>query len=518
MTVPSLIDRTDSRTSLWVLVAVLILAALLSINELGAKSLWVDELFTVELAHESPSVIIKRTSDDLHPPLYFLLIRASSGFFGYSDLALRWPSVVWGLLSLCLVYQLGRTLGSSKVGVGAALLLGVSPFWIQFSRMGRYYSLTAFLGLLACWLWVRFLRCGGWRSWIAYVLVASASLYTFYLAIAMLLPQAAYAVLRKGQEHRRLAQSLAAQVIVILSLAPWLKAISDQSYRSAQVIEADLAGGPAGYLLKLAYPLYSYVIGETLFPWHPAALLGMSLAAVLGLRGLYYWHQRNLVLPMTLFLALPLCATAFVLTIFSPATPFVNAPSRAMFAAPFLFIILAGGFVSLQSRRSLFLLLVAGWLVVDGIALHHYYSNRDFHNPTYVIPAREMANEVGRQVQSGDVVISDWDSAFAYYYNQGQQVTPHFFTDEAETIEDYVSRHANPRVWLITIGRDKTRASTPVDLIHWLERNYVLVYSKGYAEQDPVYRRIKERLLHRPAYQYKAVVQLYGRSGADSLR
>jgi hypothetical protein len=86
----------------------------------------------------------------------------------------------------------------------------------------------------------------------------------------------------------------------------------------------------------------------------------------------------------------------------------------------------------------------------------------------------------------------------------------YFETTEADKAVDYLSTHPVRQVWLVTMGRDGTRELVPVELIRWLEANRRLLWEQGYVEQDPLYRRVKERLLHRPAYQYKLLVQRYG--------
>ncbi len=74
-----------------------------------------------------------------------------------------------------------------------------------------------------------------------------------------------------------------------------------------------------------------------------------------------------------------------------------------------------------------------------------------------------------------------------------------------------VQEHRPTRVWLLTFGRDRTRDVVPQELINWLQQNYRLTLEQGYVKQDPVYRQVKEHLLHRPAYEYKLTVQMYMR-------
>ena len=70
----------------------------------------------------------------------------------------------------------------------------------------------------------------------------------------------------------------------------------------------------------------------------------------------------------------------------------------------------------------------------------------------------------------------------------------------------------SPRVWLVTLGRDRTRVDAPGELFaSWLEQGYRLAENRGYAAEDERYRMLKENLLKRADYEYKANVRLYVR-------
>ena len=109
----------------WIpLIAILTLSWLLLVFDLEGKSLWVDELFTAELASLPLAGVIQHTVNDVHPPLYFLLVRLWSDWAGHSDFALRWLSVAAAWLSLALLFRLGRRsgwiVGRGVVGAVAA--------------------------------------------------------------------------------------------------------------------------------------------------------------------------------------------------------------------------------------------------------------------------------------------------------------------------------------------------------------------------------------------------------------
>jgi hypothetical protein len=119
--------------------------------------------------------------------------------------------------------------------------------------------------------------------------------------------------------------------------------------------------------------------------------------------------------------------------------------------------------------------------------------------------------EIVAESQVGDVVLSDSDTGFAFYYARGRQPVPYLSTTEFNIASTFLQAHQPRRVWLLTFGRDRSRDQAPSDLVDLLRQQYTLVREQGYAEQDPSYQRIKATLLNRPVYRYKLLVQLYQR-------
>ena len=192
-------------------------------------------------------------------------------------------------------------------------------------------------------------------------------------------------------------------------------------------------------------------------------------------------------------------------TVFVVDVPFLNIPSRAIFAAPFLYILVALGLDGLPSRGlGLAGLIILTWCAAVGLG--NYYRGLEFHNPIYAVPTREMVAQVSSRARPGDVILAEADTGFKFYYQRTEQ--PVTLWDGDVTVSRLQSQQPN-RVWLITFGRDSTRSMANASLEDWLRHNYRLAREQGYAEQDPTYRRVKERLLHRPAYRYKLLVQTY---------
>ncbi len=487
--------------------AVLLLAFLLLNYRLSAKSLWVDELFTAHLASLPLPQIPLAVAADLHPPLYFLLLNLWARMTGTTEFALRWPSVFAAMMGLCLTYRLGNRLGGRRIALFGLLALTLSPFFVEFSRMARYYSWALALGLLAT-----FLLLSAWRSdkpilWVGYGCALALLLYTFYLGILIPLAHGLAVIWDRDPRCRR--RWMKVLVLVILSFLPWATVLAAQITRSGEMGPADFAGHFSGFLLASLYPFYAFSVGETIFPWFPtavpAALAWLGLATYGGFSLSRPWR-----VVFILLVVIPVFLTAIIVTYISTGTPFLNAPVRAFFVLPYLTLLGSTGWSVLRSRfwrAGLGALIGTTWIV----SLVNVYIGQQYLNPNYIIPAREVAREIAAEAGPGDVVIGEWDSGFSYYFQrQGSEAT---YLEAAQTAEviRFLAERTPDRVWLVTIGRDRTREATPVEVLDWLSANYRLVEERGYVEQDPLYRRIKEALLRRPAYPHKLMVRQFER-------
>jgi 4-amino-4-deoxy-L-arabinose transferase-like glycosyltransferase len=72
-----------------------------------------------------------------NPPLYAGAEYASSVIFGKTPFGLRLPAVLFGLLSIVLLYAIALELTQrERVALLAALMMAIAPIFVQFSRVG----------------------------------------------------------------------------------------------------------------------------------------------------------------------------------------------------------------------------------------------------------------------------------------------------------------------------------------------------------------------------------------------
>ena len=162
---------------LLILLALILLGYWLRVHNLDAFSFWTDEGLTPERSGYPMAQILRNdiviqgiVPKDTHPPLYYLVIHLTRQLFGVSDFAFRYPSVLFSVLLIPLIYQLGRGLvpspkipspreanqspppsgrglgrGPAALGLIVALLAAVNPLHVYYSQEARMYTLLALL-------------------------------------------------------------------------------------------------------------------------------------------------------------------------------------------------------------------------------------------------------------------------------------------------------------------------------------------------------------------------------------
>jgi len=160
----------------WILLLGFILR-LISLNQ----SLWLDEATSALVVRNFNfgEIVTKFSPGDFHPPFYYLLLRAWGMVFGSSEIALRMPSVIFGLLTIYIVFLIGKELFNKKVGMIASVLLATSGLHIYYSQEARMYSLVT---LLISYLVYLFLK----KKWLLFSMVLLFVGLTDYVALLVI--------------------------------------------------------------------------------------------------------------------------------------------------------------------------------------------------------------------------------------------------------------------------------------------------------------------------------------------
>jgi len=141
------------------LLIILFLAFLVRLIALN-QSLWLDEAVTANVVSNFSysEIITKFSPSDFHPPFFYLVEKFWTNIFGYSEIALRFPSIIFSLITGWMIYLIGKgwkvgKLEGGDVGVWAAALFLFNPLIIYYSQEARPYMLvTMFVTLIIYYL------------------------------------------------------------------------------------------------------------------------------------------------------------------------------------------------------------------------------------------------------------------------------------------------------------------------------------------------------------------------------
>jgi 4-amino-4-deoxy-L-arabinose transferase-like glycosyltransferase len=282
------------------LLAIILLAFALRVYRLDHQSLWDDEAKSVWVSSWSVTEILIEQSQHEHPPLHYLLLHFWMPLAGESEFSVRFVSLFFGLLSVPVIYKLGKALGNARLGLLAALVAAIAPFWVYFSQETRMYTTVTFFSLSAVYFFARILR--GHRKWIGgrqlglglwlgYILTTLCSLYSHYFALLAVVVENLFLV-ALWRRYRSLMKSWAlAQVVVALLLLPWL------TFMAVGVISLETSQPERTALIGPNAPAYG-LIATWLEGWRGRKSLVNVFRTCLIAFGLGESAQPNLKLPL----------------------------------------------------------------------------------------------------------------------------------------------------------------------------------------------------------------------------
>ncbi|MFN8595184.1 MAG: glycosyltransferase family 39 protein [Anaerolineae bacterium] len=171
-----------------ILSVLILLAFAIRIGSINFQSLWRDEVDAIRFALAPlPDLIKTFTQPGFNGPLYFLMLRGWIGLAGQSEFAIRFPSLIFGVLSVPLIFVVGTRLFNRSIGLVAALLLTVSGYHVWYSQEAKMYTLITLLALIGIYCLRHALEDGRVRFWIGMVVSTSLAVYAHILA-ALIIP------------------------------------------------------------------------------------------------------------------------------------------------------------------------------------------------------------------------------------------------------------------------------------------------------------------------------------------
>ena len=278
---------------LWLLLA---LALALRVWKLSHKNLGLDESFSWHLATSSVSRLISWTAADVHPPLYYLLLKAWLWIFGDSLAALRSLSVISSVIALYLLFRLIEGAMPRAVCYAVMLWCALSPLSLYQAQEARMYAPATVAVLGACLAYRRWIESGATRrsALLLYAISATVALYLhYYTAFAIIAIWLHFVIVgaRTAAPDRAFSAWKAwivAHVGVAIAYAPWIatafaQVARDQVWRPVTIGEIpDFAGLLIKGLTFGDHPLPDFLSLQGLFAIGVLAIGGVCLLVTIA--------------------------------------------------------------------------------------------------------------------------------------------------------------------------------------------------------------------------------------------
>jgi uncharacterized membrane protein len=178
--------------SLWpifILVAAVIVGISLRISDIETRDYWYDEAFTGVTVRQPFAEMMRIVIADVHPPLYYWLLKGWSLVAGTSPIALRLFSVTFGVAMIVLAFfAMHQWYKRSWIpACAAAVVVAINPFFTNYSQEARMYTMLAVLLLAAAMLLTKSWETRSSYDRFAYGAFVLAILLTHYIGFVFVM-------------------------------------------------------------------------------------------------------------------------------------------------------------------------------------------------------------------------------------------------------------------------------------------------------------------------------------------
>ncbi len=399
----------------------------LRLQKLSLQPLWGDEGWSFYFAAQPLPQLLALTAIDIHPPLYYMLLKGWLAVIGVGAEEARFFSVVTGTLLIPILGVIGQQLFDKRVGAIAAATAAVMPMAVYYSQEVRMYGLVALLGATSVYFFIKSEETSHRNFWqVGYIVTTVAALYTMYYAVFIIFFQGLYILLTRLRQPGRLLRRLPPLVYVGLLYLPW---VFYAAPRLVNYIEnkRDVEGYvPLTFIRFLGDHFIAFSLGH--LPTHLQnygwIALAMGIVALLGIAGSLYPGNQNdecgmmndesrknsSFIYLLLYLFVPMLI-GYLINQFYPFTPqFFE--RTLLLAAPAYWLFIAAGVIWLWDRQYLLVgTAVMAMLLAISVSLISFYTLPRYPDEDY----RPLLQDIAARTTPDDTVLASYQWQLGFY-------------------------------------------------------------------------------------------------------
>ena len=354
------------------------------------QSLWLDEATTARVVQQYSflGILTKFSPFDFHPPLYYWLIKFWTNIFGYSEISLRMPSVIFSLLTGYIVYKIARLLNGHMAGVWSAVFFLFNPLIVYYSQEARPYMMVTFTLTTALYYLSKILKNSKVSKLNINIVLFNVflilSLFTFYGSIFLVIAFLILYLYKK--QYKNLLICLFVVFFYLLMISPLLyQQFTNAKVSLSSVTNWSLVLGKANMKNLLLIPI-KFSIGRIDF--YPKWLYyliagGWTIFILSQIANLKSKNQNFNLKTWLLFLLITPLILGFIVSFFTPLLQYF----RFIYLIPIVAILLGLNINTTIIR----IIVTAGFLIFSFIyLLIPNFHREDWKSLTKSLPAKSV--------------------------------------------------------------------------------------------------------------------------------
>ena len=260
------------------MIGLIVLAAVVRAIRIGSQSLWIDEIFTLNLADPRGEYPLwMYLIHNIHGPVHAFVVYLFR-LFGDNEAWLRVPSALAGVVCVYYFYRWARAWIDQRVALFGALLLAVHPLHVHYSHEVRNYSFLLMFSMMACYhleMWMRNTRSARQKHAVWYAASVALAVMSNFSAAFLFAVHTVVFFMRRRISPRTVGKWAVVCGVILVLISPWVYRVYTSidvqrlvtPVRPGQIEPADRLRGETTFTAEaIPYAFYTFSVGFTLGP------------------------------------------------------------------------------------------------------------------------------------------------------------------------------------------------------------------------------------------------------------
>ncbi len=421
-----------------------------------------------------------------HMPLYYLYLKP---FTGFSDLILRLTSLVPSVISIFVMYKVGKEF-SKKTGLMSALATSALSFLIYYSQEVRFYSLLFLFSALLLLFTIRLIKENSKYNLAGFIISSLLVIFTHILGVIFVFFNILYVLYKNNSLSKKMIIYIALTGILVfpfainvLSQLPSSQWWGKFSYTNILFLFTD-------YLSPI---LTNNINVPPVFFYNPDLTFWLIVPTLLGVIGIFYGIKNNkgittvaILYTLTLML-LAVCGKLVFITKYS------------IEILPIIIILLSVGFDRMKKN---------GIVLYSLFILIHLSS---FFTPYY---ATKLYRSEGNRIV-GEILNHRNAQNIIYTYYAPDRFSRYYKGSAKQLYISKINRFEyknNPNAIFSDINKGETVSVVFLDSVSFLPEDYIKKYNSAIPEMFSTFSHIRNMLTEELKKNYK--IQSIDKSGS----